>query len=258
MRELLIAWALDGNGQVVRPGDTDLVYPYRCPLCAVVLIHRSESDRVRSHFAHSVMDTTRCTGESVQHFAAKLALVQRVMQQDGLLWVEAWCPHCFEREPFLCLPASGHVYVEGSSEYTQLNRLERIRPDAILYDGSTIFSLEVRHTHAVDAWKDSVYRSCNVGYVEITSEDVLSTPLKAPLLVGRHFVTDKEKAFILDDGFCKKCHAQRVQEISDLKRKNERSKTIHEIEERLKVAKGFLEKKKLRQLLEHYQTLQSK
>lgn len=170
MHELLVPFALSGDGAWLRPGEAMDHGRYACPDCKGRVVVREGTDIVR-HFAHwRDVPACRLSGESAEHMAAKYAVVAAVQRWKagaaGAPLVAAMCRGCggtIEERPLRPVVADAALEVS----------LPGARLDVALRDarGKVVLGIEILHAHAVPGDKGRA----RIPWIEVRAAQVLSS-----------------------------------------------------------------------------------
>lgn len=163
MIKLLIPWALDEAGDVVNVSAAVKGDRYICPQCSTPLVFRCGKIKQR-HFAHP--PTSNCTGESIEHWAAKHALVNVIKGEPHSIFLNPACVDC--EDPLPLTEDATHARLEVTLPTGR-------RVDVMVYGpgDKPLFAVEVLHTHRVDEDKA---RDMTVAWIEVEAKDVLADP----------------------------------------------------------------------------------
>lgn len=142
-----------------------------CYECGSLVYARKEHKRrrngidhmVRSHFFHK-KGGALCTGESIEHLAAKDALIHN----DFTFYM--LCGGCGDRI---------HVYIEGRRELETVWNGFRLDV-GVFQDTTVVGAIEVLHTHAMENAKMEAMTSNGLAWCEVYSKDVLSGEKNIP------------------------------------------------------------------------------
>ena len=140
-KNVLIKYALDCNGRVVRVDEASKGVKYYCPECGDRLKYRHGKVR-KPHFAH--INGENCTNESALHaiFKKKAAELFQKHIESGQVFSLSWsCPDCGFKYGSNLLHRAKNVIVEHD--------LGPCRPDVALLDqdGNTVVAFEVVVSH---------------------------------------------------------------------------------------------------------------
>ena len=178
---------------------------------------------VSGHWAHNpstFLSPSLCSGESIEHKAAKHAIA---MAKDQFKYMYT-CIHCIDEIEISLFPAANveeRSNIEAIEEFGVENNkyiLDVGFTVPVLSDGFKTPSLcgvvEVYHTHAVDASKKAYLTEENVAWVEVSAKAVLDAfrelkekeikdPIPIPVL-----------ACALKHGLCQKCEQRENETIA--------------------------------------------
>ncbi|KAJ1466108.1 hypothetical protein T484DRAFT_1756908 [Baffinella frigidus] len=137
-----------------------------------------------THFAHSVTNVIKCSGytggETVEHLDAKWCLADNI---EDFRFIMQSCDTCKVLNPQYCVRFNKQewtVVVEGQVTGTGTRKRPRRADVLIQLKTQTncmllkpLYSLEVRHSHAVSMEKTKELHSVNCGIIEVLATDVL-------------------------------------------------------------------------------------
>jgi hypothetical protein len=199
MHELLVPFALSGEGTWLRPGEAPDHGRYACPDCNGRVVVR-EGDEIVRHFAHwREVPACRLSGESAEHMAAKYAVLAAVRRwkagQAEAPVVAAMCGGCggtIEERPFRPVVADAALEVP----------LPGARLDVALEDarGKLVLGIEILHAHKVPEDKGRV----RIPWIEVRAAQVLSS------LGGR---LEPLRGNVKLPGECAACRRERAAEL---------------------------------------------
>ncbi|MEM5789820.1 MAG: competence protein CoiA family protein [Syntrophobacteraceae bacterium] len=165
---LKVPFAINEDGQEVRPEAPDKEDNYFCPDCKLELFWR-KGEIKRPHFAHKVIPKT-CDflSETEEHYRAKLTLLEAVYSGKPVKFLRV-CKQCKKETVEQAFPS--HV-TKASLEFLLPSGH---RADVALFDKAErlLAVIEIMVTHSVDEEKMKALRG--IPWAEFTAETILSS-----------------------------------------------------------------------------------
>lgn len=182
-----VTYAVTLKGTLAYPATSrDLDYGYRCPECSG-FVHLRKGLKVTAHFAHYPGEGGTCTGESVEHKAAKLRLKELIDSGRRAFELQVGCPGHVNAggEEVPCPGRNLRVLSMSVPAFDEASIEKPLPPyvlDVALVRGEhVVMGLEVFVTHGVEAGKRAWLTASGLPWFEVDAAHVLerSMPWKA-------------------------------------------------------------------------------
>ncbi len=179
MRDLKVPYALNQNGEVIAALTAQKTDNYNCLECGQHLALRRRSGQ-RPHFTHLPDPLKSCSGESVQHMAAKHLLKEQLEQElaeSNHIRYQLNCPGI----KGICEDKSSHVHYLSVDQWEkvelEVKYLDYRLDVAITANTKPLIGFEVFFKHELPEAKAE---NLNLPWLELLAEDILEYKPRIP------------------------------------------------------------------------------
>lgn len=185
---LKVPYAIDRmSGNIVKAGLASRSGEYQCLDCKSRLVLKDGQER-QKHFSHPPTSNTGCSGESLNHKAAKLLLarqLKRDLESNGKVHFQQYCPGIQGQCRSGSLISDSRTIECWTDVELEVAYLD-FRLDVAIVNGlDVIFGFEVFHRHEVPEHKSE---KLQIRWMELIADDILSFKPRVP---HRHEVSKR-------------------------------------------------------------------
>ena len=177
---LKVPYAIDcTTGDIVKATNAGKTTRYQCLDCQCSLVLRAGGQR-QKHFSHPPTSNSGCSGESLNHKAAKLLLAQQLrrdLNANRKVNFQQYCPGANGECKLTSLISDSRPIESWTAVELKIAYLD-FRLDVAIMNGSdVVFGFEVYHRHEVPDHKS---RALQIPWMELIADDILAFKPRIP------------------------------------------------------------------------------